>query len=301
MGLAAAAASGLFPGLKRTHSCYNLAMSLLQVWILIAGCFYLHHLVRWQMRRGQYAFAKLQKLVHSRSYDQVEVVAGSLSRHPHCGASMRAAALRCRAWGRICRGLLKEARDDVAQALEWNPRDGRAYLVKAMADWNTHPAEALLSLDRAYQYRDRWGRRAFEQTISKFRGLALSRLGRAEEALVHFAASPGGLDRVMEKYAARALALSGRYQESIDRFRAAGEDNPRMALGLFLLSAGRPEESLFWLNRAVEHQPAHYYLSEDEARSERPADYRLQPELTEFGRRHLVGRKSAGGGLAQRN
>ena len=100
----------------------------------------------------------------------------------------------------------------------------------------------------------------------------------------------------MEKYAAQALALCGRYQESLARFRAAGEENPRYALGIFLLAAGRSQESLFWLNWAVEDVKLFFQAGAER----RPADYNLYPELTEFGRNHLAGRKVAGD-RAQRN
>lgn len=287
-------------------------MNLLQEWILICGLFYLHHLVRWQMRRGHYALARLRKLVHLRSLDEIEVLASHLSHHPHCSSTLRATALRCRAWARICRGRLREARNDVAQALEWAPRDGKTYLLKAMVDWQSNPEDALRSLDRARQYRKFWGRRAFDRAIAKFRGLALVRLGRGEEALLQFAALPPNQDLAMQRQTAQALALAGRYQESLERFQAVGERDPRLALGRYLLDAKRPQESLFWLNRALNEQPTAMALflkaealfhAGDESQSircldewmailMRPADYRLCPEMTEFGRLHLVGRPS---------
>ena len=158
-------------------------MTIAQQFLLVVGLFYLHHLIRWQIRRGSLALIKLRKLVHSRALPEVERLASILSQHPHCPPRTRGAALRCRAWGRICTGRLKEARDDVAQALEWNPRDGRAYLVGAMADWHAHPEAALHCLERAQQYREKVGQRDFDRTVSKFRGLALTRLGRGEEAV----------------------------------------------------------------------------------------------------------------------
>lgn len=285
-------------------------MNLLQELLLICGLFYLHHLVRWQMRRGHYALAKLNKLVQSQSLDEIEILAGHLSRHPHCSSTIRATALRCRAWSRICRGRLREARNDVAQALEWDPRDGRTYLVKAMVDWQTNPEDALRSLDRTRQYRPFWGRRAFDQAVAKFRGLALVQLGRGEEALLQFAALPSNQDLTMQRQTAQALALAGRYQESLMCFQTVGEKDPRLALGRYLLDAKRPQESLFWLNRTLSEQPTAMALflkaealfhSGDESESSRcleewmailmrPADYPLYPEMTEFGRLHLSGR-----------
>ena len=290
-------------------------MNLAQECILIVGLFYLYHLVRWQIRRGDYLLARLRKLVHSRSLAEVERLASILNQHPHCPASTRAMALRCRAWGRICCGRLKEARDDVAQALEWNPRDGRAYLVRAMADWQADPESALHSLDLAQRYRGIRGRREFDRTVSKFRGLALSRLGRGEEAVVHLQAVVlPAEDRVTQRYLGQALALCGRYQEALQRLEAAGEENPRFTMGVFLLTSGRPQESLFWLSRARDEQPASvtlffeagaFYQLGDEPGGDRcmeewmgimqrPADFNLYPELTEFGRQHLLGRKSPG-------
>jgi tetratricopeptide (TPR) repeat protein len=289
-------------------------MNLAQEWILIVGLFYLYHLIRWQMRRGDYALARLHKLVRSRSLREVERLASTLIQHPHCPPRSRAAALRCRAWSRICSGRLKEARDDAAQALEWNPRDGRAYLVKAMADWQAHPETALHSLDLAEQYRELRGRREFDRAVRKFRGLALSRLGRGPEAVAQLQGAILPEDRVTQRYLGHALALCGRYQEALQRLEAAGDKNPRFAMGVFLLTSGRAQESLFWLNRARDERPASvtlffeagalYQLGDERGGDrcmeewmsilQRPADFNLYPELTEFGRTHLAGRNSAG-------
>lgn len=197
----------------------------------------------------------------------------------------------------------------MALALEWNPKDGRTYLGKAMVCWHSEPEEALRALAQARQYRELWNWTPVQRQISLFEGLALTRLGRGEEALKCFAAFPIPPKPALQKYKAQALALSGKYQESLELFAAAGEEDARLALAGFLLSVDRHEESLFWLNRTLSEQragvplllkasvlthlgnerEAAQCLEEWQALILRPRDYVFYPELTEFGRSHLTG------------
>jgi tetratricopeptide (TPR) repeat protein len=295
-------------------SLLNRWMSFGLLLLLVVSQFYLHHLIRWQMRRGTYALVRLQRFVLAGALPEVERLSSELLGHPHCPPSTRSAALRCRAWGRICTGRLTEARNDVAQALEWNPRDGRAYLVQAMATWQTNPESALDSLNLAEVRRGWLGNREFRRALRKFRGLALSRLERWEEAVGELESGVLSEDHFTQRYLGRALAMCGRYQEALLRLEAAGEASPRYALGVFLLASGRAQDSLFWLYRAREEKPkSQTLLLEAQAfhqlgdpvgadrclenwRSilQRPADFVVYPEITEFGSIHLAGRRDLG-------
>lgn len=275
------------------------------LFFMVTLMFYAYKLARACSRSGVLVLHRIFTRIRRQDYTEVERLTTLLKQHPQATPPIRAAALRCRGLARICQGQLEEARNDLALALEYNPRDGRAYLVQAMADWYERPESALLSLERAVLHRPFFCERLYHQTVAKFRGLALLQMGRPQEALAQFAAMPPGKDPVMSGFQARALALLGRYQESLRHFQDQGQSDPRQALGLFLLMSQRPAESLFWLERS--EQPTVHTLffkagalsglglerESDRCLGEwheilsRPADFCMFPALTEFGRTHL--------------
>lgn len=278
---------------------------------LVTLMFYAYKLARACSRLGVMVLYQIFMKVHRKEYAEVERLSALIKDHPQATPKVRAAVLRCLGLAKICQGRLEEARNDLALALEYNPRDGRAYLVQAMANWYEHPQSALLSLERAVRFRPFFCERLYHQTVARFRGLALVQLGQAQEALDQFAAMRPGRDPFVSGFRAQALALVGRYQEALQHFKEQGQADPRQALGLFLLGARRPAESLFWLERS-EQPTVHTLFFKAGALSElgrerescrclqewneilsRPADFCLFPAMTEFGRTHLIQRPTA--------
>jgi tetratricopeptide (TPR) repeat protein len=131
-------------------------------------------------------------------------------------------------------------------------------------------------------------------------GLALSALGRNEEAVEHFQAAvklrPD--DGQTHSNLGNALRALGNTDEALEHFRKAVELNPRLALahtnlGQFLVDLGRAEEALPHCKEAVALDPnlaeahnnlgnAHRALGElPEARACYLEALRLKPELTQ--------------------
>ena len=287
-------------------------MDLPLCFAIVAWLFWCQHFYRWANRKGFTVLYRLELLARQGKHARLEVLADRLQRYSQVHPNVRAVALRCRALARLCLGKRKEAQDDAYMALEWNPTAGRSYLVLAMTCWDREPQKALEALELASKHRQFLGRKSMGHAISTFRGLALTCLNRGPEALAFLDASPLSKRPPFQRYRARALALCGRYQESLTILRNLGEPDEDLTLSNFLISGERPEESLFWVNRSLEEKLSLEGLTlkgaslarlgrdrefEDCVQQwfgvvSRPSDFALNPGLTEFGRQHLLSRDS---------
>jgi tetratricopeptide (TPR) repeat protein len=281
---------------------------------LVAWFFWMHHAWSWSRRRGALALYRLERLASSGDHARIEFMADALQRHPHVPPRVRAIALRCRAWARLCLGKLKQALDDVHLSLEWNARDGRTYLVLAMICWESDPQRALEALEEARKRKELWRWKPVENAIRTYQALALTVLRRGPEALACFESSPLSSKAPFQRQQARALALCGRFQEALERLRKVGEPDEYLTLSAFLFRAEKPEEALFWANRSLDERLSLTGISlkgaalaslgrhreMDECMEQwrrivtRPADFTLHPALTDFGRKHLMSVQSNG-------
>ncbi|MBX3171968.1 MAG: hypothetical protein KF760_31460 [Candidatus Eremiobacteraeota bacterium] len=279
-------------------------MGLASYLFAVTYLFWVLHAYRWAGRVGLVGLYRLEQLVRLARHQELERAAQAIQGHPQAIAFSRAAALRCRAYARLCLGKLKEAEDDVYLSLEWNAREGRSYLLLAMVCWEREPQRALEALTRAWQLRKFWGWKPVARAIVMYRGLALTCLNRGPEALECFQKSALPALPHCQRYRARALALCGRFQEGLEILRNLSEPDEYLTLAAFLQGAERYEDSLFWANRSLQENfslealalKGHALFSlgrEPEAEhclqrwleiETRPADFALTPSLTHFGR-----------------
>jgi tetratricopeptide (TPR) repeat protein len=224
---------------------------------------------------------------------------------PYSGIGL--VALRSRALARLSAARIKEARNDVALALEWSPNDPRANLLFAMCEWKTRPQQAIEALERAERGTWRWETK-LRGVLSYFRALANIELGNGSVALDLLQPEKGGMNPLKARHLGHAFALNGECPKAIEHFKLAGDSNPWFYLATFLFAKERYEEALFWTSRSMMEQPTAHamqlkaaILSQLNRQSEaqksfenwatvmmRPRDFHMWPGLTSFGMSHLL-------------